>query len=313
MKIFLDMRRSINTANLLTATLSAVVVLVACSSEDSGEPSGQDTLPGIDVVTTIYPVTYFTERVGGDLVGATSLLKPGVPAHDFEPDPSDIIKLAQADLVVYNHSSFEIWVNDALDATANDLRTVVEAADIDVPGTDNVDPHAWLNPLKSVVMVQKIRDGLSTAVPASADAFSENADELIGELTALNGQIVKRLATCGHNEIVVSHLAYGHLTELLSVRQIGLSGLSAESETGARRVAEVIDEMKQLNLAYILQEPLSNSDLAKTVAREANAEILELHPLEALTTDEQRAGDDYFTVMRRNIDSLALALDCTAS
>jgi zinc transport system substrate-binding protein len=265
------------------------------------------------VVTTIYPVTYFTERVGGDLVNATSLLKPGVPAHDFEPGPSDIIDLASADLVVYNHSSFEVWISDALDATANESRTVVEAADIDISGTDSIDPHAWLNPLKAVAMVQKIRDGLSAAAPSSAAVFSENAEELIGELTILNDQIVERLSSCDHGEIVVSHLAYGHLTELLSVRQIGLSGLSAEAETGARRVAEVIDEMKRLDLAFILQEPLSNSDLAETVAREAGAQVLELHPLEALTSDEQRAGDDYFTVMRRNIGNLAIALDCAAS
>jgi len=297
----------------MIAMFSVAAVLGACGSHGTDARSSEDTLAGIDVVTTIYPVTYFTERIGGDLVNATSLLKPGVPAHDFEPAPSDIIKLAVADLVVYNHASFEVWVVDALDATANSSRTVVEAADIDVIVGENIDPHAWLNPLKAVAMVQKIRDGLTAAVPASAADFSANADVLIGELTTLNDQIVERLAICVHSEIVVSHLAYAHLTELLSVRQIGLSGLSAESETGARRVAEVIVEMKQLGLTHILQEPLSNSDLAKTVAREADAEILELQPLEALTEAEQQAGDDYFTVMRRNIDSLALAMGCATS
>ncbi len=307
------MRLRIKNTRLLFAVISAVVLLSACGSEGSDEPSTQDSLPGIDVLTTIYPITYFTERVGRDLVNVTSLMKPGVPAHDFDPAPSDIIDLAEASLVVYNHASFEVWVDDALDATVSGSRTVIEAADIDTSDGGNADPHAWLSPLKAVAMVQKIKNGLTAAAPTNAGAFSENADELVVELTALSDQIMTRIANCRHNEIVVSHLAYGHLTELLGVRQIGLSGLSAESETGAKRVAEVIDEMRQLNLIYILQEPLSNSDLAMTVAREADAEILELHPLEALTTDEQRAGDDYFTVMRRNIEALALALGCTAS
>jgi len=295
----------------LVATLSVVAVLSACGSEEVDAPLSLNSVVVIDVVTTIYPVTYFVERIGGDLVSVTPLLKPGVPSHDFEPGPSDIIELAGADMVVYNHPSFEIWVADALDATANASRVIVQAADIDASESDGIDPHVWLNPLKAVAMVEKIRDGLVAVLPASANVISANADDLIAELTALNDQIVESLAVCGHREIVVSHLAYGHLTGPLGVRQIGLSGISAESETGARRVAEVIDEMRELKLKFILQEPLSNSDLAKTVARETGVEILQLHPLEALTEDEQQVGDDYFTVMQRNIDSLVLALGCS--
>jgi zinc transport system substrate-binding protein len=307
------MRLSINNIRLLFVALSIIVVPVACGSEGSADTSTQDTLPGIDVLTTIYPVTYFTQRIGGDLVNVTSLMKPGVTAHDYEPAPSDVIDLVEADLVVYNHASFEVWVSDALDATASGSRMVVEAAEVDPDGAGNIDPHVWLHPAKAMGMVERIRDGLITAEPTGASIFRANTDELIAELAALRDQMRDELGHCADSVIVVSHLAYGHLADALNIRQIGLSGLSAESETGARRVAEVIDEMKRLDLRVIMQEPLSNSDLAETVAREANAQILTLHPLEALTEEEQRAGDDYFTVMQDNIQALSWALGCRIS
>jgi len=291
---------------------SIVVILLACGSEEPGSSTNSNTLPGIDVVTTIYPVTYFAERIGGEYVSVNSLVKPGVEAHDFEPGPSDIAALATADLVVYNHPSFEIWMADGLDATSNSSRVVVEAA-ADVFGVEGEDPHVWLNPVKAGAMAAKIRDGLITANPQLTDTFSTNAKVLIAELESLNEVLLRRLAICDRAEIVASHLAYGHLAEPLGVRQIGLSGISAESETSARRLADVIEEMKLLNLAYILQEPLVSSELAETVAAETGAEILELHPLGTLTGDEQAAGDDYFTIMRRNIEALALALDCSSS
>ena len=50
--------------------------------------------------------------------------------------------------------------------------------------------------------------------------------------------------------------------------------------------------------------------LADTVAREAGAVTATLDPLEALTPSEEKAGADYFGVMRDNLDTLRKALGC---
>ena len=53
--------------------LPLLLIALACTSEDSAPTAEVSALspepnvsPLLDVVTTIYPVTYFAERVGGD-------------------------------------------------------------------------------------------------------------------------------------------------------------------------------------------------------------------------------------------------------
>jgi zinc transport system substrate-binding protein len=134
---------------------------------------------------------------------------------------------------------------------------------------------------------------------------------VVAELLELDAEISSALSACSHDQVVVSHLAYGHLAERYGFHQTGLSGISAEFESGPQQVAEIVHAIRENGIHYILQEPIADDRLAETIAAETGAQILELHPLEALTDAETAAGDTYFTVMRRNLETLTTALECS--
>jgi zinc transport system substrate-binding protein len=48
--------------------------------------------------------------------------------------------------------------------------------------------------------------------------------------------------------------------------------------------------------------------LAKTLASEAGVETLVLNPVEGLTKAQAQAGDNYFTLMEKNLQNLIQAL-----
>ena len=112
-----------------------LLIAIACTSGDS-EPTPESAMEPtqspeqLSVITTIYPMTYFSQRVGGERVNVESLIKAGVDAHDFEPTSGDIIKIGEADVLVFNHPAFESWVQDAVVAAENESLIVVKAADI---------------------------------------------------------------------------------------------------------------------------------------------------------------------------------------
>lgn len=287
----------------------AIAAVAACSSGTGN--GGTSVTPDIlTVVTTIYPVTYFAERVGGESATVRSLAKPGVEAHDFEPSPRDIIDLRNTDVFIYTNPAFEVWVEDALDTVGGDDLVAVSTADLETQD-EKTDPHVWLDPIKASEQVRAIRAAFIAANPDGSDTYTANANALLSELLALDAEIAEALASCSLNTIVVSHLAYGHFASRYGIQQIGLADFSAEFETTPRRVAEIIEQIRQLGVGYILQEPILSDDLAQTVSDETGAEILPLHPLESLTPAEQDAGDTYFTVMGRNLESLKTALECS--
>jgi len=114
----------------LVLLVPVLLAVAACEAEESDSGAQSDSDSQLSVLTTIYPMTYFSQRVGGDRVSVESLVKAGVDAHDFEPTPGDIISISNADVLVYNHPAFESWVEGAIAAATNDSLIVVKTADV---------------------------------------------------------------------------------------------------------------------------------------------------------------------------------------
>lgn len=94
----------------------------------------QATQPGAQseektaIVTTLYPLYEFAKEVGGDKVEVTLLLPPGAEAHTFEPKPSDIIRINNADVFVYIGAGMEPWAQDIVEASRNKELTLLDAS-----------------------------------------------------------------------------------------------------------------------------------------------------------------------------------------
>jgi zinc transport system substrate-binding protein len=323
-----SMPRALSFAAIAVALAIATLAFSGCGSDDASSPT--PATARLDILTTIYPLTYFTERIGGDRVTVTSIISPGVEAHDFEPTPGDIRRISEADVLIYNHPAFETWIEDAIGTAGNGALVIVKAADLpddlefaddrgaeeeEEPGGNahedgETDPHVWLNPVEAAAQARAIETALAQADPEGAALFKANADALAAELMDVDQQYADALASCQLDEIVVSHLAYGHLAERYGLHELGLSGLSPEFESGPQQIAAIVDEMRALGISYILQEPIADDRLAETVAAETRATILPLHPLESLTQGETDAGETFFTIMAKNLESLKTALGC---
>jgi zinc transport system substrate-binding protein len=61
-------------------------------------------------------------------------------------------------------------------------------------------------------------------------------------------------------------------------------------------------------LEYVLFEQNIPAKVADVVKDEVGAEALYLHNLEALVAEDMENGEDYFSLMRRNIEALGTAL-----
>ncbi|MBM3934143.1 MAG: hypothetical protein FJ319_07560 [SAR202 cluster bacterium] len=183
--------------------------------------------------------------------------------------------------------------------------------DADGHGHGSLDPHVWLDPLKAIELVKVIRDALIARNPASAAAYTDNADLLIADLNALDSRFQTGLATCSKKQVATSHEAFGYMARRYGFEQMAVSGLSPEAEPSPRDLADLSSRIKKAGIQYVLVEPILSQRLAQTVAKEVNATLLPLHPIESVTLDESRSGETYFTLMDKNLTSLKQALGCS--
>ena len=72
----------------------------------------------------------------------------------------------------------------------------------------------------------------------------------------------------------------------------------------------MIQIVRRTHATTVFFEALVSPRLADTVAREVGARTAVLDPIEGLTPAEQKRGDNYLTLMRRNLAALRKALAC---
>ena len=285
----------------LTLSLTAVLTLSACAS--SAEPTaaeGGEQAETLSVQASFYPLQYVTERVGGDLVEVESLTPSGAEPHDVELSPAAVEELRTADAVVYL-SGFQPAVDEAVDQAVPENTFDAAAA-----GVEGEDPHFWLDPERLAAVATAVGRELGEVDPDNAAAYEANAEQLSGELAALDEEFAEGLATCERNTIVVSHDAYGYLAEKYGLEQVAVAGLEPDTEPSPARLAEVGEVVEAEGVTTVFSESLVNPKVAETLAAEHGVGMAVLDPVEGLVDESA----DYQQVMRENLEVLRAALDC---
>jgi zinc transport system substrate-binding protein len=282
-----------------------------------GACDGRSTREGgtLEVIAAFYPLAEAARQVGGDRVTVHDLTPAGVEPHDLELKPSDLGRLRSADLILYVGRGFQPALEDAIEASPNE-----EAAAIDVlnglplrPGTDvnePEDPHVWLDPQLMKRVVERIADELEQRAPGARAVFEAGARDYGNALDELDGSFDEVLRTCMRREVVTTHAAFGYLTARYGLAQIPISGLTPEAEPSPRRIEAVAQLAEDRGATTIYFETLVDPRVADAVARRVGARTAVLNPIEGLTETQRSAGDDYLSLMRANLASLAQGLGC---
>ncbi|CAH1210162.1 hypothetical protein PAECIP111893_03154 [Paenibacillus plantiphilus] len=172
----------------------------------------------------------------------------------------------------------------------------------------DVDPHTWVSPQSMLIMAKNVRDSFIQVDAAHKADYEANYEKLATKLTALHERYKSELAAAPNKDIVVSHQAFGYLARDYGLHQVAIMGLSPEAEPKAQDLLEIANFVKEHEVKFIFFEELVADELAKTLAREADVDTLVLNPLEGLTPDQEKNGDDYFTLMEANLQNLLKAL-----
>jgi zinc transport system substrate-binding protein len=246
------------------------------------------------VVASFYPLAFAAEQVGGPDVAVENLTPPGVEPHDLELPPRDVARLGSADLVLYLGGGFQPGVEDAV------AQSGAEALDLLPEGAE--DPHVWLDPTRFADLAVRVSEALTGSGAAAA--------VLAHRLEDLDAQYRAGLADCERRELVVSHAAFGYLADAYGLEQIPLAGLSPEAEATPRDLARAAELVEERGATTVFVEPLAPPDEAEALARETGAQVATLDPIEGLTEEEAAAGEDYFSLMAQNLETLREALGC---
>jgi len=171
------------------------------------------------------------------------------------------------------------------------------------------DPHVWLDPFLSIIIAQNIKNALTELKPQAKDTFEKNFLSLKKDLEELDQQFQTTIKAAAKKEILVSHAAYGYWEQRYGIKQLSVAGLSPTNEPSQKELTDIIETARKHDIQYVIFEQNIAPKIAEIVKNEIDAKVLYLHNLESLTDEEIKNNEDYFTIMKENLETLKKALN----
>ena len=284
----------------LLVLLLADLWTTGCAREEPGK--------GMEVVAATYPLAWMAERVGGERVGVEDLTPPGVGAHDVTLTAEQRADIETSGVVLYlGNIGFQASVEQAVGDAKGIVLSLTDGLSLaSGSGSLAFDPHVWLDPGVMADFAPKVASALAAADSAGGGYYEANAARLKADLEGLDARFSSGLSGCRYREFVVAHEAFGYLARAYGLTQLGLEGLSPESEPSAGRIQVALDAISSgVTAPAVFYDPVEGNAAAQSVAADAGVPAIQL-----LVLETQPPSGDYMSAMDQDLSSLSGALQC---
>lgn len=265
---------------ILVALSLTAFLLVACQSQPSSPPGGEARLR---VVTTTSVFADMVSQVGGELVRVTSLVPHNGDVHTFEPRPSDIRSVAEAQLLIMNGLGLDDWLAKTIRNAADEGVPLIRLAE-DLPGADSLpgeeagtrNPHLFLDVVYARGYVERIAAALKQADPQHADRYAARASAYLAELGALDGWVRQQIQTIpdANRKIVTFHDAFAYYAREYGLEVVGVAVRAPGQDPSAGYVARLVDAVEANGVKAIFSERQFPATLADQIAAETGARVV---------------------------------------
>lgn len=299
----------------LIPLLLLIILLAGCAKSDNTKSDK------LQIVAIDFPSYDAARFLLSDEAELSLLLPPGSDMHHYDPTPKDMIKVSNADLVIFTGGESDEWVYRILESTESESYfTLISAVELlneeHVEGMEleeeeegeEIDEHVWTSPINEISILSSLSDKLTLLT--GDDVYKERFEVVEEELRALDEEFraIVDKATL-KTLIFASRFPLRYFFEEYGLKYYAaFPGCAEESEPSAKTVAFLIDKAKELDVPLVLNIELSSSLIANTIAREAGVKVRTFNSIHNVTPEEFNRGENYITLMRQNAVVLKEAL-----
>ncbi len=312
-----------NIALMFVALLS-IIVLAACGSDDeqaadttNNEDTAKDEAQSdpIKVVTSFTIIEDMANEIGGDLVDVYNLVPTGTDPHEYEPLPDDIKAATDADALFYNGLNLEGgdhgWFAKMMDSTNQDWDVAYELAEnvepmyvtTDDGEEDEINPHAFLDPVVGIEMAESARDALIEIDPDNQEIYEENAETYLEVLVDIDEQYKTRIEDIPEEDriLVTSERAYQYMADRYGLEEGYIWAVDTEENGSPEQIKSLLSFLEETSPPVLFVETNVDTRPMETVSKESGIDIYgEIFSDEIGEPGEE--GDTYVKYLQFNID-----------
>lgn len=251
------------------------------------------TLPAhaVTVLTSIKPIQMIATELTEGVTKPDVLLQNNASPHDYALRPSDVKKVAAADLVIWYGHDLESFLEKVVTDKGNTL-TISEIPDLSLRkfGSEHAhdhdghhhgthDPHFWLGIETVQQVANAIAHKLAEIDPEHAATYAENLNNFEVQLKATDAEIKQQLTPVKDKGYFVFHDAYGYFEERYDLNQMGHFTVSPDRKPGAKTLIHIRKTLGTGDVACVFSEPQFTPAVIESVMRGSDVNTGTLDPL----------------------------------
>ena len=288
------------------------------------------------IATTVYPVQYLVERIGGDDVTVSNItentmiqraqikssfqdilkdsdalfyiggLEPYMDLYvdDIRDTGVDMVDLATKSAIY----KFERYTSTTIDGiTAGTEGPYYEGEEFANLDTYDADPMLWMDPVAMTSMASDIRDYLVQKYPQYKDIFDENYDALELDLARLEADFQAIPDGKMNISFVSMTPSFGNWQKSYGIKVYPITLSKYGALPTSDQLAAMKKRIKSDHVRYIAIEQNLSEDMEKLQQQLIDELALipvNLNNLSRISSEYKKASKDYLTIMYDNLKAL---------
>ncbi len=250
----------------------------------------------IKIVTTLSVLESVAQQIGKDKVETDSLFDGRFDPHFIDARPDYIMKLVNADLLLYIGLDLEIgWLPKLIEQSRNPKIYINNLGNCDVSRgvyilekpVGQVDrslgdihiygnPHYWLDPLNIIIIARNIKENLIKIDSQNGEFYEKNYIEFSSRIKNFTLKKIKEYEHLKNLKVVVQHREFVYFLSRFGIKE----EVSLEEKMGvppsAAYLKKVIEKIRNKNIKLILRAPYNDPKYSDFVAKNTNAKVVVL-------------------------------------
>jgi len=250
-----------------------------------------------NVIVSIAPQKTFVQKIAMDMVDLTVMVPEGSSPHSYEPKPSQMIALSNADVYFGINIGFEnVWLEKFKTQNSKLLFVDISANVKRIPSAKNhhhhhdeethheetdhikMDPHTWLVPKDVAIMAQSIYETLVKISPQNKEAYTKNYNAFLQEIQDTDTQIKQLFKDLpSQTKFMAFHPSWGYFAKTYDLKQIAIEVEGKSPKP--KEIIRIIKEAKEDKVKVIFTQPEFSDKSAQIIAKEADVRVEKISPL----------------------------------
>lgn len=265
------------------------------------------------IIATASMIADMAKHIIGDKFEVTTIVPIGKDPHTYEPTPSDVTTVADADVIFKNDLTFEGWLLKLIENSGTKANVVKVTDGVQVikslTYSNSADPHAWMNVLNGIIYAENIKNAIVKYDATNKDFYEKNFVAYKAKLEGLDKYIQEQIQTIPKSQriLITSHDAFQYYGRKYGIQLESILGTSTEAQAQTSDIVRLDKVIKKNNVPAVFIESTVNPKMLQGLASSNDITIGGSLYADSIG-DKDSDAPTYYDMLKYNTDVIVKAL-----